>query len=151
MEKLTSSDIDDLLDADSTNSQKIVKFIVYCHSQLCEKFLSQPFDFGRKHVRRNYLLHLSRWIVVIFHEDEHHQFEGNPNTTFDDVAVIRFFSVSENQKQNHKMKSKVLSSMAQMDSSIRLLFATEAYSMGTDAPDIRRVIHAGVPSTMESS
>ncbi|VDI41671.1 Hypothetical predicted protein [Mytilus galloprovincialis] len=49
-----------------------------------------------------------------------------------------------------QMKSKVLNSMAQMDSSIRLLFATEAYSMGTDAPDIRRVIHAGVPSTMET-
>jgi superfamily II DNA helicase RecQ len=26
---------------------------------------------------------------------------------------------------------------------IRLLFATEAYSMGTDSPDIRKIIHFG--------
>ncbi|XP_063400029.1 probable glutamate receptor [Mytilus trossulus] len=41
MEEITSSDIDDLLDAESTNSQKVLKFIMYCHSQLGEKFLSQ--------------------------------------------------------------------------------------------------------------
>jgi superfamily II DNA/RNA helicase len=34
--------------------------------------------------------------------------------------------------------------------SLKLLFATEAYSMGTDAPDVRRVVHAGVPATLES-
>ena len=41
--------------------------------------------------------------MIIFHEDEHHQFDGNPNITFDNVAVIRFFSVSGNKKQNHKV------------------------------------------------
>lgn len=33
---------------------------------------------------------------------------------------------------------------------IRLLFATEAYGMGTDSSDIRRVIHVGPPATIES-
>ena len=33
---------------------------------------------------------------------------------------------------------------------IRLLFATEAYSMGADAPDIRRVVHAGPPCTVKT-
>jgi len=33
---------------------------------------------------------------------------------------------------------------------IRLLFATEAYSMGTNSPDIRKIIHFGVPYTLES-
>lgn len=40
--------------------------------------------------------------------------------------------------------------MVQPDSDLRLLFATEAYSMGTDAPDIRRIVHAGPPHSLES-
>ncbi|CAC5377947.1 recQ [Mytilus coruscus] len=32
----------------------------------------------------------------------------------------------------------------------RLLFATEAYSMGTDTPNIRRINHFGVPKSVES-
>lgn len=40
--------------------------------------------------------------------------------------------------------------MASSEGQIRLLFATEAYSMGVDAPDISRVVHAGAPATMES-
>ncbi|CAC5384467.1 unnamed protein product [Mytilus coruscus] len=32
----------------------------------------------------------------------------------------------------------------------RLLFATEAYNMGTDTPNIRRIIHFGVPKSVES-
>ncbi|CAC5410858.1 unnamed protein product [Mytilus coruscus] len=33
--------------------------------------------------------------------------------------------------------------------SIKLLFATQAYSMGTDAPDVERVCHIGPPSSLE--
>ena len=33
---------------------------------------------------------------------------------------------------------------------IRLLFATEAYNMGTDAPDIKKIVHFGVPGSLES-
>lgn len=32
---------------------------------------------------------------------------------------------------------------------IRLLFATEAFSMGVDVPDIRRIIHIGPPNSIE--
>jgi hypothetical protein len=48
------------------------------------------------------------------------------------------------------MRNRVLDSMSDPDGSVKLLFATEAYSMGTDAPDVRRVVHAGVPTTLES-
>lgn len=34
--------------------------------------------------------------------------------------------------------------------SLRLLYATEAYGMGIDVPDVRHVVHIGPPSTMES-
>ena len=33
---------------------------------------------------------------------------------------------------------------------IRLLFASEAYSMGTDVSDIERIVHAGPPHCLES-
>ena len=46
------------------------------------------------------------------------------------------------------MKEKVLESMG-ASGAIRLLFATEAFSMGTDSPNISRVIHFGVPKTIE--
>ena len=36
------------------------------------------------------------------------------------------------------------------NSTLRLLFATEAYGMGTDAPDIKRVVHFGPPASLES-
>ena len=49
-----------------------------------------------------------------------------------------------------QMRNNVLNEFSKPDSRIRLLLATEAYSMGTDSPDIRRVIHAGAPTSMES-
>ena len=48
------------------------------------------------------------------------------------------------------MKGLIASSMARSDSSLRVLFATEAYGMGADAPDVRDVVHIGVPSSLDS-
>lgn len=48
------------------------------------------------------------------------------------------------------MRREVVSHMADPNGPTKLLFDTEAYSMGTDAPDIRRIIHAGVPTRLES-
>lgn len=60
----------------------------------------QPFDFGRKHVWRNSLLHFSRWLVGVFHRDEQNVFEGSYNITFDNIAVIHYLTSSENQQHN---------------------------------------------------
>lgn len=49
-----------------------------------------------------------------------------------------------------KMKEKKVHKMCEPSSHLKLLFATEAYSMGTDAPNIRRIIHFGPPSSLES-
>ena len=49
-----------------------------------------------------------------------------------------------------KMKSLITTSMKTPNSTLRLLFATEAYGMGTDAPDIKRVVHFGPPASLES-
>ena len=48
------------------------------------------------------------------------------------------------------MKKVVVEDMGQKNGNIRLLFATEAYGMGADAPDVRRIVHFGPPSSVES-
>ncbi len=48
------------------------------------------------------------------------------------------------------MKKDRTKAMSEPGGDLRLLFATEAYSMGTDAPDIERIVHAGVPKCLES-
>jgi superfamily II DNA/RNA helicase len=45
------------------------------------------------------------------------------------------------------MRNGVMEGMR--EGKIQLLFATETYSMGTDIPDIRRMVHFGVWSLIE--
>ena len=39
--------------------------------------------------------------------------------------------------------------MQDLDSDIRLLFATDVYGMGTDGPDVRHIVHVGPPTSLE--
>lgn len=48
------------------------------------------------------------------------------------------------------MKTTISRSMVRTDSCLRVLFATEAFGMGADAPDIREVTHLSPPTTLES-
>lgn len=48
------------------------------------------------------------------------------------------------------MKEKTVHKMRDPMGAVKLLFATEAYSMGTDAPNISRIIHFCPPSSLES-
>ena len=47
------------------------------------------------------------------------------------------------------MKQTIAHDMSSRESDTRLLLATQAYGMGVDTPDLRRVIHAGAPSALE--
>lgn len=49
-----------------------------------------------------------------------------------------------------QMKIHIVDSMKAANSQIRLLLATEACGMGVDIPDVRRVVHITLPSTIES-
>lgn len=49
-----------------------------------------------------------------------------------------------------QMKEVITDKMQLSDSSLRLLLATQAYSMGTDCPNVRRVVNVGPPNNMES-
>lgn len=46
-------------------------------------------------------------------------------------------------------KEEVLCTFSKSDTSLRLVIATSAFGMGVDCPDIRTVVHWGLPSTLE--
>ena len=50
---------------------------------------------------------------------------------------------------NFQTKEILAKSMRKSDSNLRILLATEAYSMGTDSPNVRHVMHIGPPSEIE--
>jgi len=47
------------------------------------------------------------------------------------------------------MKEKILKSFASLNSKLRVVIATTAFSMGIDCPDIRKVVHFGTPGSIE--
>lgn len=49
----------------------------------------------------------------------------------------------------NEKKDEVLHSFSKKESVLRLVIATTAFGMGIDCPNIRKVIHWGVPSTLE--
>ena len=46
-------------------------------------------------------------------------------------------------------KEEVLQSFSVVGGILRLVIATTAFGMGIDCPDIRTIVHWGIPSTME--
>ncbi|CAG2201777.1 unnamed protein product [Mytilus edulis] len=53
--------------------------------------------------------------------------------------------------QSQQLKAWITQDMKDLEKgSLRLLYATEAYGMGIDVPDVRHVVHIGPPSTMET-
>lgn len=48
-----------------------------------------------------------------------------------------------------EMKEKVLKSFVDVQSKLRLVVATTAFSMGIDCPNVRNIVHFGVPGTIE--
>ena len=83
-------------------------------------------------------MQLKRYMGSAFTEPE-----GSPNVT--GFRLIDMFSrVMTNEK-----KDEVLQSFSKTDSVLRLVVATTAFGMGIDCPNIRRIIHWGLPSTLE--
>ena len=51
--------------------------------------------------------------------------------------------------QTVEKKEQVIQDFKKIDGHLQLLIATSAFGMVIDCPDIRRVIHWGLPSTVE--
>ena len=68
---------------------------------------------------------------------------GYPNMT--GFRLIDMFSRVLTQGK----KDEVLQSFSKAGSLLRLIIATTTFGMGIDCPDIRKIIHWGIPSTME--
>ena len=49
-----------------------------------------------------------------------------------------------------EVKSQIVSSFSDPGAPLRVVCATSAYGMGVDCPDVREVIHFGVPSDTET-
>ena len=52
-------------------------------------------------------------------------------------------------KTQQGIQNEVLTSLAETDGRIRIVFATSALEMGVNLPNIRRVLHYGIPSDTE--
>lgn len=61
--------------------------------------------------------------------------------------VVGFFAGGDEMRDSDK--DRVLSDFKN-DTELKVLFATKAFGMGIDIPDIRKTIHYGLPSSMES-
>ena len=48
-----------------------------------------------------------------------------------------------------EVRQNILSSFTQVDGNVRLVFATIAFAMGLDAPDVRRIVHWSPPDDIE--
>ena len=75
--------------------------------------------------------------------DEFTEPPGCPNVTGHRI-VDMFTRVLTTEK-----KDEVLHSYSEIGGNLRLVIATTAFGMGIDCPDIRRIIHWGVPSNAE--
>ena len=48
-----------------------------------------------------------------------------------------------------KTKTSIYEEFRKHGSKIRLLFATEAFGMGVDVPDVQHIVHVGSPTNLE--
>jgi superfamily II DNA helicase RecQ len=47
------------------------------------------------------------------------------------------------------MKQNILDNFSKVDTNLRVVIATTAFGMGLDIPDVRQVVHIGLPSAIE--
>lgn len=67
----------------------------------------------------------------------------------EDVTQIMNAVFQYHAPSTTKTKEKTVHKMCDPPSHLKLLFAMEAFSMGIDAPNIRRIKHFGPPSSLE--
>ena len=66
----------------------------------------------------------------------------------ENLAWNRLFSQFHAQYPEHE-RQRIVDGLVQGNSKIRVIFATVAFGIGIDIPNIRQIVHIGVPYTME--
>ena len=64
------------------------------------------------------------------------------------IAINRMFSQFHAQYPDYE-RERIVQDLVSGDSKLRIMFVTVAFGIGIDVPNIRRVIHIGVPYTLE--
>lgn len=82
----------------------------------CFILFSQPFDYGRKHVWRNSLLHFSRWLVGVIDHTSIKELEVSTNIPFDNVAVLHFTTQDMDKLQDSESVLVIFSQLLRMSS-----------------------------------
>ena len=67
---------------------------------------------------------------------------------YPDLLQYRYVTMYT-RASTENMKKLVVDLLSKPNSTLRLIFATAALSMGVDCPDVCQVIHWGIPSTIE--
>ena len=67
---------------------------------------------------------------------------------YQDVSQFRMVEMYSRVLTSEK-REQVLSSFTKVDSKLRLVIATTAFGLGIDCPDIRRIMHWGIPTNLE--
>ena len=67
---------------------------------------------------------------------------------YPDVSQFRMVEMYSRVLTSEK-REQVLSSFTKPDSKLRLVIATTAFGLGIDCPDIRRIMHWGIPTNLE--
>ena len=66
-----------------------------------------------------------------------------------DISMFRLVDMFTSVTDQHQ-KDKIVESYTR-ESQLRIVIATVAFGMGIDCPDVRQVIHVGMPGTITSS
>ncbi len=85
-------------------------------------------------------------MYVLLRKKLKEQFTEPPNSP--DLHAFRLIDMYT-RASLAEMNEEVMSSFKTAGSKLRIVIATVAFSMGVDCPDIRQVIHYGVPNLIE--
>lgn len=124
----------------STGDQKLNAVLLPLSNELIEKKINMPLTivYGSLATCSESFLFFSQTLG----KDQYYPSGADP------VAKNRLFTQFHAEYPEHE-KSRILDELSRGVCKARVLFVTVAFGIGIDIPNIRRVLHIGVPKTME--
>ena len=121
--------------------EKLEQFSMFMSQQMIEKKLDYPKTII---FCQNYQDCSNLYLSLVEHLGKDKTYPpGYPN-----LVEYRLLSMYT-RASTSLMKQTVMSLFCKMNSTLRVIIATTAFSMGIDCPDVHQVIHWGTPSSIE--